>query len=147
MAAVPIVNVHTGSDAAEWLAAIGTVAATFAAVLIAVWSQHGAKVLDWERERDRLIRDYDETRRLLVMVIHRSDALQSPDLFGSLVHALAWHSWLIDAERAAELLNNYYRDRSSRDELDQLVNDMTERLDYTRGLRPLAKFYDPREPG
>jgi hypothetical protein len=98
----------TNIEWATWAAAAGTFAAALAAVGIAVWShrkevrQHALRA--WEADRDRAIEDLDETRRLLIVIMEESRALNEADLFGTIVHALGRHSRLERPARAAQLL-------------------------------------------
>ena len=52
----------------------------------------------------------DETRRLLIAVRHHPESLASVELFGTMVNALARHSRVLKADRAADLLARFLND-------------------------------------
>lgn len=136
-----LVAVNAG-DAAAWATAVGTLFLATAAVGVAWWSHRNEleqqRLRAWEAARDRTITDLDETRRLLVIIIHRPDSLDSADLFGTVVHALAWHTALVDPDRAADMLVRWKRDGSGRDELDEIIEILVRKMTYLRQLEPLG---------
>ena len=137
IAAPPIV--HVGNDAAAWAAAIGTFLAAVAAVGIAAVTNHR----DARRERrrdlyaeiDRQMTDLDETRRLLFVAWFQPSAVADPMLFSTITHALAKHSGLMDAERAAQMLTRRARDNSEEQDVRDLVDQIDARLDDLRTQR------------
>jgi hypothetical protein len=138
----PAVLSMTNIEWATWAAAAGTFAAALAAVGIAVWShrkevrQH--KLRAWEADRDRAIEDADETRRLLIVIMEEPRALNEADLFGTIVHALVWHSRLEDPERAAQLLVRWRAGEGVREELESHVATLSVRIAALRAAEPFA---------
>ena len=137
----------TNIELATWAAALGTFAAAVAAVGTAWWSHRNEVARDerrdWERARDQAITDADETRRLLVIVISRRDALDNAELFGTIVHALDKHSRLLGARPAADLLVRWQRDGSELSTLEELIDKLTEQLQALRNATPLGQLPVP----
>jgi hypothetical protein len=115
---------------AGWVTGVGTIFLGVVAIVVP-WIQRMKDLNDrkkeaadrendraveaWEAERARMMTDLDETRRLLLMGIHYPEAFHDPTLFGSLINAIAYHSWLASPQYAADLLARYRDDGSSLD--------------------------------
>ena len=122
--------VHGVSDAAAWATAIGTLALALATVGTALWSRR-------KERRDKTITDLDETRRLLIVVRHHPEALASAELFGTMVNALAWHSRVLEPDRAADLLARFLNDNmTGLAEIEGLIDRLNQELGRLKALPP-----------
>jgi hypothetical protein len=135
----------TNIEWATWAAALGTFSAAVAAVCIAVWSYrkelHRNRVRVWEARRDQVTKDLDETRRLVMTAEYRPDALESPMVFGTILHAVVKHSGLLDDDkRTAEMLTRWWQDGSELNVLEEMVHTLDRRLDRLRSLPELASL-------
>ncbi len=103
-AASVIVHVHDGLDWAAWATAAGTLILALITTLTLRSSLNQEKRTRDQIDRDRKVRDLDETRRLVLVALYNSETLQDPMLFGTIVNALAYHSGAMTRERAADVL-------------------------------------------
>jgi hypothetical protein len=137
----------TNIEWATWAAAVGTFVAAVAAVGIAIGTGFNERRRDREREwrarRDQIVTDIDETRRLLIAVTYRRQALGDPVLFGTIVHSLAKHSHLMDIERAAQLLDQWGGSESSLDEMEKLIRQLDTLHKHFTDLKPSAALEYP----
>jgi hypothetical protein len=141
----------TNIEWATWVTAAGTILAAGSAVGLAWWS-HKIGVRsndrrDWQQARGFVLRDLDETRRLLIINNLRPEALDSPDLYGTIVNAVDKHSQLSDALTAGNMLNNRRQGiPAARDQIDALLTRLDRWIDYVRKAKPSEALDEPK-PG
>lgn len=93
---------------ADWVAAIGTVGAVVAALLLFFFQRRADSRDASDRKRDE---DLDETRRLVYMAMLCLDmgVPISPELGATLANALTHHSKVMGASDSVQLANDLFR--------------------------------------
>lgn len=122
----------------EWVAGL----ATLAAVAATLWlPRHERRLDQGRRDREAEIRDLDETRRVAYMLrlrpreFYLGENFGQIEALGTIVNATRHHSRVLSGPQAEDLVNNILA-TSAREDIDDLIAELTRRLHDLEGTRP-----------